>query len=236
MDNAGSKNSVPASVSGEQSPAPQKKFPIRGNRETRKDFFHREAAMTRKKKKRLFWIGVIIVGGILLGWVGVRAIRRGAADLPGKFYPSQGQEHIALKAEPPKPYNSNPPSSGGHYASPANWGIYDYEVNDKIFIHNLEHGGIWIAYRPAVSPKIVEELKSLVNELGGSKIVMAPRSANDADIAVAAWSRVLKIDSAGEVLSAPQKEEIHTFYRRFKNRGPEFVPDTMPGIDPKSVQ
>ena len=78
--------------------------------------------------------------------------------------------------------------------------------------------------------------KGIIKEFGGSKIVMAPRSANDADIAVTAWTRVLKFDVSGEHLTDSEKDQIRAFYRGFKNRGPELVPDTVPGIDPKSVQ
>lgn len=195
-----------------------------------------EQAIRRKKMQKIIWIAgislilIIVIGSIV--WLSYRRVK----NAPGIFYPSLGQEHIGLKDNPPKPYNSNPPSSGGHFASPANWGIYDYEVNDKIFIHNLEHGGIWIAYRPTVSAKVVNELKAIINEFGGSKIVMAPRSSNDADVAMAAWSRVLKFNLTGDFLSDKEKEDLRGFYKAFKNHGPEFVPDTMPGIDPKSVQ
>lgn len=183
--------------------------------------------------RRVLWIGIafiLVVGGTY----GI--YRYSTRPLPGASYPSVGQEHIGLDAVLPRPYNSNPPSSGAHYSQPANWGIYDYEVNDRIFIHNLEHGGIWVSYRPSVPPATVEKLKAIVSSFSGSKLVMAPRSANDADIAVVAWARVLKFDLDGDNLTAEQESRIKAFYRAFKNHGPEFVPDTMPGIDPKNAQ
>ena len=196
----------------------------------------RENAMRRRMIKRIAWSAGIILflGAVISGifWL----IGKSEKQAPGAYYPSVGQEHIALKGNPPKPYNSNPPSSGGHFGRPAHWGVYDYEVNDKIFIHNLEHGGVWIAYRPSVATSTVDALKSVVNEFGGSKIVMAPRSANDSDIAIVAWTRVLKIDLAGDDISDEQLHQIRAFYRAYKNRGPEFVPDSMPGVDPKSMQ
>lgn len=158
------------------------------------------------------------------------------AELPGEGFTSLGQEHIALNADLPTPYNSNPPTSGAHYAEPANWGIYDYEVNDKIFIHNLEHGGIWIAYKPGVSKGIVDDLIDIADSLGRVKIVMAPRAANDADVAIAAWTRVQKFTVAGDRLSDDQKKAIHAFYNDLVNRGPEAVPASMPGIDPKNAK
>ena len=167
------------------------------------------------------------------GSIGYLRVRE--KNLPGEFFPNVGQEHVPLDQEPPKPYNSNPPSSGAHFSSPARWGVYDSEVPDKLFIHNMEHGGVWISYRPNATKEVVAQLNAIVQEFGGSKIVMAPRSANDADIAVAAWSRVMKLQIKGGVLTDLQKNEIRRFYRAFKNKGPEFVPDTMQGVDPKEL-
>jgi hypothetical protein len=170
--------------------------------------------------------------GLLWSWYGNRV----EEEAVGEIFQDVGREHIPLGSAPPSPYNSNPPSSGGHFRSPANWGVYGDEVNDQIFIHNLEHGGVWIAYRPEVSQEVIGALQSIVDEVGGSKIVMAPRSTNDTDIAMVAWSRVLKFDLVDGALTEGQKNDLRAFYRQRKDRGPEFVPDIMPGIDPKEIQ
>lgn len=195
-----------------------------------------DEAIRRRNIRRGLWIAGILLSVIALVWLIVWLAMRSTKNAPGIPYEEVGREHTDLQAPLPKPYNSNPPSSGAHYASPANSDVYDYEVNDRIFIHNLEHGGIWIAYRPGVSAQVIEDLKSIVKEFGGSKIVMAPRSVNNADIAIVAWTRVLKFDLTDGVLSDRQKNEIRRFYKAFKNHGPEFVPDGMGGVDPKSVQ
>ena len=198
--------------------------------------FRIQRAKRVKVIRRLLWVGIPILIAAVLGWGLFFLSRRSGGTEIGAFYPPVGAEHIGSADPPPTPYNSNPPSSGAHFGSQANWGVYDYEVNDQIFIHNLEHGGIWFAYRPSVPVAAVEELQAIVAEIGGSKIVMAPRSANDADIAIVSWSRVLKFNLEGEHLAPNQREGIRAFYESYKNRGPEFVPDFMPGIDPKTVQ
>ncbi|MFY9462803.1 MAG: DUF3105 domain-containing protein [Candidatus Sungiibacteriota bacterium] len=195
----------------------------------------RAADAARRSRVRKIIIAVIIaavIGGLI--YVSIVASRRNAQNTPGESYANQGQEHVPLGRE--FAYNSNPPASGPHYASPANWGVYDYEANDKLFIHNMEHGGVWIAYRPTVSTNVVAHLKSIVDEFGGSKIVMAPRAANDSDVAVAAWTRLLKINLIGGDITEDQMNQIRVFYKAYKNKGPEFVPDTMPGVDPKAIQ
>lgn len=195
-----------------------------------------KAAIRRKRIRQIaLWGGSFLVISAIIA-TAVWYQKRNVAAPPGEIYADAGDQHIALSAPLPRPYNSNPPSSGGHYAKSASWGIYDYEVDDKIFLHNLEHGGVWISYRPSVSSEVVSQLKDIVSEFGGSKLVMAPRSANDADIAVAAWARVHKFDLENGALTDARKVEIRAFYKAYKNRGPEFVPDSVPGIDPKTVQ
>ncbi|MEK7541335.1 MAG: DUF3105 domain-containing protein [Patescibacteria group bacterium] len=192
-----------------------------------------EALRRRRAARAILIIGGVAAAALLAGG-SIWWARQQSANAPGETYPDQGQEHVPLDRA--FSYNSNPPSSGPHYASPANWGVYDYEARDKLFIHNLEHGGVWISYKPSVDARVVEHLKSIVQEFGGSKLVMAPRLANDSDIAVAAWTRLLKINLVDGDITEEQLNQIRAFYRAYKNKGPEFVPDTMPGVDPKSVQ
>ena len=46
------------------------------------------------------------------------------------------------------PYSSLPGTSGPHWQTPANWGVYSTPQNESQLIHNLEHGGIVIWYDP----------------------------------------------------------------------------------------
>ena len=193
-----------------------------------------EEALQREKRKKFLWIGGSVAGVVaLVGLIGYYATRP-QEPLPGISYPNQGQDHVPLDHQ--DTYNSNPPTSGPHYASPANWGVYDYEVPDKIFIHNLEHGGIWISYKSSVGKDVVGALNDMVKKFGGSKLVMAPRAADDTDIAIAAWGHLLKFNLSGGILSDQQKKDIENFYLRLKDRGPENVPDFMAGVDPKNIK
>ena len=197
-----------------------------------------ERAIRRNMMRRVYWIGgsIFFVAGII--WLGIIISKKITIVPPGQVYEDLGQQHITLHDALPKEYNSNPPSSGAHYASPANWGVYDYEVNDRLFIHNLEHGGIWIAYKPSVSPEIVTELKAIIDGFGGLKIVMAPRSANDADVAVVSWRHVHKFNLARHEggLTDQQKTDIKNFYNALRDHAPEDVPSFMGGVDPKEVK
>lgn len=173
-------------------------------------------ARRAKALKRLIWVLVaaIVIGGG--GYGLVRYSRRAVENVPGTAIPDQGRPHVALGT--PFAYNSNPPTSGPHYQAPAEWGVYEQGIPDQVLIHNLEHGGIWISYRPGVASSTVEALSAIAREFG-RKVVMAPRAANDTDIALAAWGR-LDTFSVGEF----SEDRVRAFVRAWRNKGPEFVP------------
>ncbi len=138
--------------------------------------------------------------------------------LPGEAIPIQPALHIQPDEPLPGLYLSNPPVSGWHYGQTVEWGIYDKELVDQNVIHNLEHGGIWISYKPSIiPPDVLENLKRVAGRYK-SKVVLAPREANNDMIALAAWGRLDKFDYFDEA-------RIIKFIKALKNKGPEFVPD-----------
>ncbi|PIR69326.1 MAG: hypothetical protein COU47_03060 [Candidatus Niyogibacteria bacterium CG10_big_fil_rev_8_21_14_0_10_46_36] len=136
-------------------------------------------------------------------------------------YDIQGRDHIADGAEHPE-YNSNPPSSGWHYASPARGGFYDEPLPDERVIHNLEHGDIWIAYLPDLDQKIIDDLESFA----GQYVVVSPRPKNEGDISLVAWGRVDTFDIENGVVD---EGRVSDFIKRYDNRGPEKVRGVQTG-------
>jgi len=173
-------------------------------------------ATRRKIVKRLVLLGIIlvIVGGLTF-WL-VVYLKNREQNLPGTFITDQGREHVGPGHK--HVYNSNPPTSGWHHAQPVEWGIYREEITDEILIHNLEHGGIWISYKPSIPQEMKQKLEGF-SKKWGRKIIVAPRSANDTDIALAAWSRLDKFSVAEY-----SDDRVERFIKAYRNKGPEFVP------------
>ena len=170
----------------------------------------REREIQMKKIKSLIpWIVflVIIIG--LIYWA-VTAAQKAEESRPGDAVSIMGQQHVAPGSEV-DPYNSNPPTSGPH-AGPAPWGVSSDEILDENAIHNLEHGGIWISYK-----NLDDESITILEEIArknSRSVILSPREANDSNIAVASWGRLMKLDTADE-------EQISEFISRNKNRSPE---------------
>ncbi len=153
-------------------------------------------------------IGIVLI--IVIGYGLTLLVRQSPQPLPGEEVAVQGQEHIAVGASHPE-YNSNPPTSGWHYAQPANWGVYQTELPDEQVIHNLEHGGIWISYT-----EIDDATKAALEKIAksNSKIIVTPRSKNDAPIVLASWGRLQEFQTLDE-------QAIRAFIDANSNKSPE---------------
>jgi hypothetical protein len=182
--------------------------------------------LRRSRQTRLLWILAGAIAAAVLVGIVIWASRTGrsaqpnpAATLPNRpvvSVPNQGREHVA-PGQPHPAYNSNPPASGWHYPTTAAWGFHPNQLPDELLIHNLEHGGIWIAYRDDQDSALVDPLVALAREFP-RKLVITHRPANNIPLAVVAWDHVMKLERF-------DRTAIVDFYTRFKNKGPEFVPD-----------
>ena len=111
----------------------------------------------------------------------------------GQLYPEVSRDHIEA-GESHAPYNSNPPTSGPHYAQAADRDFYAHLLPDEQVLHNLEHGEIWISYRSFVDQATRDELQAIQGRHRGSVIVTL-RDANDQNICLASWTRLLCTDT-----------------------------------------
>lgn len=171
----------------------------------------RQARRGRIFKKVGYWIIglLIILGG---GWLLIRSSTPQGTDY-SQSIPVLDRNHIA-EGTTYTSYNSNPPTSGPHYPSPALTRFYDKELRDEQVVHNLEHGNVWISYKPGLP---VETIKTLKGFASGS-VIVSPRSANDSDIALAAWGRLDKFNLEN---SKVDEIRIKDFILRYQNQGPE---------------
>ncbi|HEV2895910.1 MAG TPA: DUF3105 domain-containing protein, partial [Actinomycetota bacterium] len=85
-----------------------------------------------------------------------------------RTFPVAGQDHID-PGEQPDNWNSNPPTSGDHLATPLPPGVYDNEQDMRALVHNQEHGYVVILYK-GIPPDQVDQLRQFVEARDGSKL------------------------------------------------------------------
>lgn len=109
-------------------------------------------------------------------------------------------------------YNSNPPTSGPHWPTPAAWGIYSDPLPDEQLVHNLEHGGIWVSYGD-VDAATRAKLEAYARTYPEA-IVLTPRPQNESWIVLASWGRLQKFDAFDE-------QRMTAFLSANLNKSPE---------------
>ena len=170
----------------------------------------RETAIKKWRLKRVVYWGISLVLIGLLIYVLILAANQKPTPLLGESFPIQGQQHIEIDASHPA-YNSNPPTSGSHYATPASWGVYQNELPDEQLVHKLEHGGIWISYK-GIDTTTKSSLEKITQT--HAKIIIEPREKDDAPIVLVSWGQLLKLQMYDE-------QKILDFIKTNSNRSPE---------------
>ena len=136
----------------------------------------------------------------------------------GTQYADLGTKHVPEGTK--VNYNSNPPSSGDHFQSPAPLGFYQEEIPDGAAIHNLEHGYIWVAYRPDLPADQIQKLKALFfkpfsnPDFKPSKVIVTKRPTNPAPISIVSWRWTMNLDSY-------DGDKLMQFYLQHVSKSPE---------------
>jgi thiol-disulfide isomerase/thioredoxin len=141
------------------------------------------------------------------------SVNTAQSSLQSETFEIVGQDHI--QQGEPVTYNSNPPTSGGHFGTSRSWGVHGQMIADQGAVHNLEHGGIWITYRPDLDPAQVKQLREIAAQYPNA-VLMSPRAENDNPIAIISWGRLMQLD-------AVDVEAIDIYIRTYMNDSPEKV-------------
>lgn len=179
----------------------------------------REAERRRRMRTAAWTVGVIVVVVALVGvvaWQGrdrstkltrpsaaalARATREAGASAVQEFKEA-GRNHITADQQP-KNWNSQPPTSGDHLATPLAPGIYADQQDERALVHNLEHGYVVVQYKN-LPEKQVELLTNIAEGLRGQKFVLAPYDGLPSDgVALTAWRHLQTCKEANlDVISA----------------------------------
>ena len=168
--------------------------------------------------------GLPIVPGTEDFQVAVQVPRDVSVEGVGVRIPSQGQTHIPIGAPHPS-YNTVPATSGWHYDTPAPWGIYDEQMPDETFIHNMEHGGVIISHNLSET-SMIDRLQELVRRQADSPgcLIMQPYpELDEGEVVLTAWTWIQDFDGVVDIAGMQRFIDAH------KNQGPEQLGSTCGG-------
>lgn len=95
-------------------------------------------------------------------------------------------------------YPQQPPVGGQHNGTWQNCSgtVYDQPIASERAVHSLEHGAVWITYRPGISDGDVRALAAKVS--GRDYLMLSPFPGQDRPISLQAWGYQLKVDSPSD--------------------------------------
>jgi hypothetical protein len=150
---------------------------------------------SRRKKGGINWIWVVAaIGGAALVGALIFNITRELQLIGG--VQNYGPFPVGIHVSEPINYAQRPPVGGEHRPNWQNCGIYTEPVQDELAVHSLEHGAVWLTYRPDLPADQVEQLKSLVR--GKTYTLLSPYPDQPSPVAASAWGAQLTTDSAGD--------------------------------------
>ncbi|PRY59417.1 uncharacterized protein DUF3105 [Knoellia remsis] len=165
----------------------------------------------RKDRRRLgaIWGAAAVTIAIIVGAVAF-AIIRDQKDTPSlaavKSYKYDGGAHVQTKVD----YKEDPPVGGEHHPVWLNCGVYDKPVPNENAVHSLEHGAVWITYRPDLPKEQVDKFKDLLPD---TYTLLSPYEGLKAPAFISAWGKQLQLTGADD----PRIEE---FVKEFR-QGPQ---------------
>ena len=100
-----------------------------------------------------------------------------------------GQNHTT----DPVDYPQSPPVGGDHDPVWQNCGVYDTPIDNGHAVHSLEHGAVWLAYRPDLPADQVAIVAAFATNQ--SHVLVSPSPGLTEAVVATAWGVQLRLDS-----------------------------------------
>jgi hypothetical protein len=113
----------------------------------------------------------------------------------------------------PVKYAELPPVGGLHHPVWQNCGVYTTPIHNEHGVHSLEHGAVWITYRPDLPADQIQRLTGIASD---DYMLLSPYPGLPAPIVASSWNHQLRLERADD-------PRLPQFVRRFKNN-----PSTTP--------
>jgi hypothetical protein len=181
---------------------------IRQRREERLQAYERQRRQWMITRIVLIAFGVVAVAGIGYGvyrYVQDQSLNRVPEGTVNFEY--AGGDH----STDPVQYAEVPPVGGAHDPTWQNCGFYDAPIRSENAVHSLEHGAVWITYRPDLPQEQIDQLRQRADDQ--TYVLVSPFPDLPAPVVASSWNHQLQLDSAGD-------ERLDQFIRRFR-QGPD---------------
>jgi len=171
----------------------------------RVDELRREQQARERRSRLLLVTAVATVVLLIAGVVGFTVWRdvssRPSLDAVQTF--TVTREHT----NEPVTYAQSPPVGGNHRPTWLNCGVYQQPVPDELAVHSMEHGAVWVTYRPDLPGDAVAALSEAIPD---TYVVLSPREGLPSPVVASAWGTQLALTGADD----PRLEAFVKEYRQ----------------------
>jgi hypothetical protein len=166
---------------------------IRQRREERLQARERQQRQATITRLAIAGLVLLVVGaGALIGYNVVRDRQLNQPPVGLESFPDPGAGHV----DGPVAYAQTPPVGGEHSPVWQNCGYYPAPVANEAGVHSLEHGAVWVTYRPDLAQDQIETLRELAESQ--SYILVSPYPDLPAPVVASAWGEQLRLESADD--------------------------------------
>ncbi len=119
------------------------------------------------------------------------------ADIPAdlsavKVFKTADPWHV----ESPVDYPQSPPVSGNHSPGWQNCGFYSEPVNNEPAVHSMEHGAVWITFRPNLPQSDIKTLRSITQNQ--PYLLVTPYPTLHKPVVATAWGQQLALEGVDD--------------------------------------
>jgi len=107
-------------------------------------------------------------------------------------YTALSRDHVSETVS----YDQTPPVGGAHNPVWQNCGVYTETIANENGVHSLEHGAVWITYRPDLPDLEVRTLQALTRQSGFR--LLSPYPDLPSPIVISAWGYQLQVEQADD--------------------------------------
>jgi hypothetical protein len=118
-------------------------------------------------------------------------------------YPATTNETV----EGPIDYDRKPPTNGDHDPLWQNCGFYTEPIEDRHAVHSMDHGVVWISFRPDLPQEEIDTLRPYGDE---EYVIVAPYPGLKAPVVASSWRNQIGLDGADD-------PRLRQFVDQFRN-------------------
>lgn len=164
-------------------------------RASRRKAANRSTTMAQRAARPSRWPWLLAAVGVAVGVFLVVSSRGGdppvAAPKGVKEVEVPSRNHVTEDVA----YPETPPAGGDHDPAWQNCGVYSEPVREENAVHAMEHGSVWITYRPDLDKDDIDELTSKAQ--GETHVLVSPREDLESPVVLSAWGKQLAVREAG---------------------------------------